>query len=336
MKTKSVILPFEQVRSKNCLVIFASFCLVAVIGAFVPTLNARPLPTEYVSTPGLGLGLSNSGVAAFGGIEGIQINPALLSLQSQYMVSAGYYWPGQGRDFYQFGVLDSKTSSIAAAATYTSFAEEFNAEKDLQNNNEEILDAQVRRRMRLGLAQKFSAFAVGISGQMLEAYRPSEDNPFEYETLKGISINLGLAGGVTQELRYGLSVENLSNKKIKEYAPKQYRAGIAYNVNSDVTAHADYKQRERLEIEAEPLPLAQSLTVPRDEKTIITSFTARVYNVVRLLAAYGWELDERRQEMAGGLVIASDKMTISYLTRRPDLKESTSEQTINLSFEMSF
>ena len=75
------------------------------------------LPAEYESDGGHSLGFGHGGVAAVSGQSSVKANPAMLPLEKHYRVSAGYHWPVFGREYYQAGVVDSVTSSIASLAS---------------------------------------------------------------------------------------------------------------------------------------------------------------------------------------------------------------------------
>lgn len=308
------------------------------------------LPDEYVTTPGLGLALDNSGVAAVNGIEAIQINPALLAIEKQYLVSASYNWPVVGREFYQAGILDSTTSSLAAAATYTGFIEKLN-EDDLQQNfaREDSLDSQAKRRIRLGLAQNMGSVSFGMSGQYLEASElriadaassvaaaenqtsASIDQPAKIVQLRGTALNIGMAAAITPQIFFGAAAENIANKKIALFAPTIYRAGFSYIFSPQASVNLDYKQRQKLEME-----LVELENPKKQEQSATGSLVVKVYDVFRLLAGYTKGLNEDKNSAAAGIALVNQKLSLSYMVRSPDLKKQDQHQAIDLGLNIVF
>src|SRR5690606_30326723 len=112
---------------------------------------------------------NNAGVAALGGISAIRVNPGLLPLEPEYSISAGYYWPVQGRNYYQGGIVDAVTSSkIAAGVSFTGFSDDY--EKDPFER-----DSPINRRVAIGVAHAFKKVSLGISGQYVNGFGLDED-----------------------------------------------------------------------------------------------------------------------------------------------------------------
>src|SRR5262245_51440873 len=95
------------------LIVGRRIAIVTVAAVALACLGAAPvwavdaekrIPAEYESTSALGVAMNNGGYAANDPHAAVRANPALLSLEKQYSVSAGYHWPQSGREFYQASV----------------------------------------------------------------------------------------------------------------------------------------------------------------------------------------------------------------------------------------
>ncbi len=300
------------------------------------------LPDEYESVGDHVLGLGNAGMAAAAGIASVRLNPAMLAMEPVYTVSGGYHWPRNGRDFYQVGILDSKTSSLAAGMSYTGFADTYNSADAAMA---EQLDSPVVRRASVGIAQAFKSLSIGLAGHFVEGVPlTAPTDPL----VKGWGLGLGVASLLTPTIRVGASAENLANAKIAEYAPRTLRAGVAWIFGGgDVTAHLDFRQRDRIRsLEAgfaEPMTFgvndsaaAASEPVLKPEQMVIGSFSARVYDVVRILGAYGQSANsDGRRLLAGGIAIVNNQVSISYGASREDMRDQSAHHAVNLNMSIS-
>ena len=300
----------------------------------------RQIPDEYETTSGHDVGLNDAGYAANDGFSAIRANPALLARSKQYTVSAGYNWPTQGRDFYQAGIVDSKTSPLAAGVSYTGFTDNYVYSRS--GNEASPFDSPVIRRGVLGLAEAFGSLSLGIGGTYVEAHSlsPDAERYGKDETVKGTGLNVGVAGSMSPQLSLGASVENASNEKIKDYAPRTYRAGAAYSFNKQATIFLDFRQRERIAaFEAPPLdldnPAAKSSILDEPERMVIGSFIAQVQNFLRVMASYGQSITDQRRSLAGGLAVVNKNFSLSYTASRPYMSQSGSHQAVTLSLEMA-
>lgn len=297
---------------------------------------ALDIPDEYRTVGGRGTALGHSATVANNGIGSIVLNPAMLAIDKDYQLSLGYHWPTSGREFYQVGVVDGKTSKVAAGVLYTGFRESFDAERFLH----EELDSPIRRRGVLALAMAVGKMSLGINGQYIEGYSFQDSvngllglvdathvyRSQDHEVIRGISAGLAAAVALSPTLRIGASLNNLANRKIVDFAPRTVRAGVAYvaTANGEVTIHADYLHRQRLEL--------------FDNKTTqmaTVSCSILAYDVIRVLAAYGQSLLDERQELSAGLALTSDRMSISYGLRQPLPSTEAMQQSVNLSVIVS-
>lgn len=301
--------------------------------------DSRRIPDEYESVGGHGLGFGNTGAAVLSGASAVRVNPAMLAVEKRYEVHAGYHWPTYGREFYQAGVVDSKTSGVAAGLNYTSSQKK---PEEIWQQGEDPFDTPVRQRVGVGLATLVGKAALGISGQYV-TYTEEEEARFTEK--KGLVLGLGVAGLLTPNLRFGVSGENLTNQKLDKVAPKTYRAGLAYLfTHGDATVHLDYVQRVRVEgFEKNPDPLFYGLTPldaateGGDEQMVFGSFSLRIYDLLRLIGAYGQSLGEgdERRSLAGGLAIVQQKFSLSYNLARPYLAKKETHSNVNLSFSLA-
>lgn len=293
----------------------------------------RRIPDEYESVGGHALGLGNSGVAALGGPSAVRMNPGLLPLEPQYSVSLGYHWPSFGRNFYQGGVVDSVTSSVAAGVMYTGFNDSFKDERWAGER-----DAQTEKRLSLAVAKAFRKVALGLSGQWINGF---ESIGMESEHRKGATFGFGLAGLFTEKIRFGASVENLGNDDVAMIAPQTTRAGIAFlMMGGNFSTHLDYRQRQRIPaIEGAPPQIGSDPSdggFEESEKMLVGSFSARIYDVVRLLGAYGQAISEdARQSVSGGVGLVHERFSLSYDVSRPYLSEKKVHHAVNLNFMMA-
>lgn len=293
----------------------------------------RRIPDEYESVGGHALGLGNSGVAALGGPSAVRMNPGLLPLEPQYSVSLGYHWPTFGRDFYQGGVVDSVTSSVAAGVMYTGFNDTFEGNRWAGER-----DAQTEKRLSLAVAKAFRKVALGLNGQWINGF---EDAGMTSEHRKGATFGFGVAGLFTEKVRFGASVENLGNDNVAMIAPQTSRVGFALlMLGGDFSTHLDYRQRQRIpsiegaapQIGVEP----RDVGFQKSEKMVIGSFSARFYDVLRLLGSYGQAISEdKRQSLSGGVGLVHQNFSLSYDVSRPYLSEKKVHHAVNLNLMMA-
>jgi hypothetical protein len=320
---------------KLTLFFFIAASWVSGGGAAETPLPGR-LPNEFESNGGHGLGFGHGGMAAVSEQSSVRMNPAMLPFERQYRVSGGYHWPTFGRDFYQVGVVDSKTAAMAAGLTYTAGTSKYR-DYTLAGSQEQrelaFYDSPIRHRVALGIAQSFDKFSIGMGGQYVEAPLGLE------ETTKGVTLGAGMAGLLTPLLRFGLSVENLGNAKVREISPTIYRAGLAYTLfGGDMTLHADYHQRQRVLREllvfgaVEPKPDVKNTP----ERMVTGSASVRIQNLIRLMAAYGQSVDGiSRRSLSGGVAVVNQNFSLSYLVSRPFFTDEKVHQAVNAGIEMT-
>ena len=304
---------------------------------FMPTtaLQAISIPDEYRASGGYSIGLSHAAMVADNGVAAVELNPAMIALARDYRVSLGYNWPATGRGFYQVGIVDGKTAKIAAGVLYTGFHEKFDGHGFLHTE----LDSPIKQRGRVALSGMFGKIALGVSGQYVEGYQFTENvhglpaltsdthryGSTAHDKRTGITAGLGAAIALTPTLRLGAAINNLANRKVRDFAPRTIRAGAAWlaTPQGDIAVHLDYHERERVAL------FEQGQHTP--ERLAIASCSVRVYDVVRILAAYGQSLVDKSGEFAAGLTLVNNNISLSYGFRRP-WPRNTITQAVNLGF----
>jgi hypothetical protein len=285
--------------------------------------------------------MNNAGFASNDGASAIRANPALLALQKQYTVTAGYHWPTVGRDYFQAAVVDSQTSPVAAGVSYTGFSNDY--EYFRENRDASPFDSPLIRRGSIGIAQSFGVLALGVGGTYVES-RPTWSDRYRLtqtdKNIRGVGLNLGVAAPLTSDISVGGSVENVSNNKIKDYAPRTIRAGLAYSFTKMVVGFLDFRQRERVsefeaqsKVDLEAPEVEASQLLP--ERMAIASFSAHLQDVLRLVGSYGQSLTDDRRSLAGGLAVVTKNFSLSYTVAQPYMKLSSAHQAVTLSLDMA-
>jgi hypothetical protein len=309
----------------------------------------RRLPDEYEAFGGHSLGMANGGSVATGGLSAVRLNPAMLALEKTYAVSGGWHWPTSGREFYQAGVVDSTTGSVAAGASYTSAMDDYSSQSEA-DEPEAYLDSPIKRRVAFAFAQAFKLVSIGVGGQYVQGRSHADLLTEKGSEVRGTTFSTGVVSLLSPQIRVGLSAENLGNSKIREYAPRTTRAGAAWiGANGDVTAHLDYVRRERVEAyegrvtetslafgavasAADPTQAPDA----RPEEMVIASTSARVQDYLRLMAGVGQSFgSENRRVLGGGVAVVSNKLVLSWTAMRPWMPDDRLHQSVNLSIEVS-
>jgi hypothetical protein len=320
--------------------------LIALCG--IPALYAQQIPNEYESTGGNTLGFANAGSAASGGISAVRANPAMLPFEKQYQMAIGYHWPTAGREFFQAGIVDSQTSSFAAGVSYTGYTDQYKYSNE-SGVNTDNLDSPVVRRGLVGIGKTLSMVSVGLNVQYVEGM-PLTASRDEADRLggrvKGTGVGLGVAALLTPALRIGASTENMSNRRIEQYAPKTYRLGASYILGEgNLVANIDLRQRERVEFFEAPLPvgfgIADGVAAEQSdldpERLVIISGLARVQNFMRVMASYGQSIaNDERRTLAGGVILYQEKFSLAYAASQPYLSQASTQHSLNIGFDLAF
>ena len=312
--------------------------------------GAPAVPEEYESTGGQSLAFGGSVATGLGGASAIRANPALMALEKEYSINGAYHWPTAGRDFYQVGVVDGKTSPIAAGFTYTGAQDNYqglasNARSpDPAAKGPDVVglskDSPVIRRAGLALAIPLGKVYLGAGGSFVEARPPTEALMEDSNaTIKGFTMGFGLAGHLTEALRIGFSAENLANKKVQYAAPSFYRAGASYFMGSIASIHLDYRRREAVAIYE---GRAASFTLEGDggakanalseENFLNASASIKIYDLLRVIVATGQarSAEQSATRLAGGLALVNQSFNFTYQALKPDLATDSVHHALSL------
>lgn len=308
------------------------------------------VPEEYESTGGQSLAFGGSVVSGIAGASAIRANPALLAVEKEYTVNGSYHWPTAGRDYYQLGVVDGKTSSVAAGFTYTGAMDNYQgiSSSKLQQSPSSSpglsKDTPIQRRAGLAFALPLGKLFVGAGASYVEARPPAESLTEEDSAkVKAFTTGFGLAGYLTPALRFGISAENLANRKIQYAAPTFYRAGASYFFGEVASVHLDYRRREAVSLYE---GLAPSFTMASEssansatgaESLLNASASVKVYDLLRLVAATGQTRSEGHSatRIAGGLALVNRKFNFSYQALRPDLTAEAVHHALSLGLDVA-
>lgn len=329
--------------------VFILYLGLSLSGSVLAEDQGQRVPDEFESSGGLGLGLGNSGTASDTGLAAVRNNPAMLALEKQYSVSAGYHWPSVGREFWQAGAVDSKTSRTSAGLLYSTGKDKYVSQaevgEDEANRFKSYYDSPIKFRAAGALAQQFANMAVGLGVGYVEGYQPENEKDLakEPELVKGVVFGFGVAGLLSPALRFSASVENFNNNKLKDLAPKTWRAGVSWNgLYPGLLVNADYRQRdrvlqERLVSRKGELNLAEDgQELSRPEKMVTGSFSMAFQKAFRLLGAYGQDISGTgRKSISGGIALVNQAVSLSYLVGKPYMTDKRIHQAVNLSMQVS-
>ncbi len=297
---------------------FRILVLMALWSQSASFAKAEPqlrLPDEIAAVGGQGTALGHSGTAALSDLGAIRLNPAMLYQQRSYDIGGGYYWPSTGRPFYKAGVIDGVTSQMVAGFEYTGFQD---APKARTADSE--LDSPVQKRVSVALAIPSQVFSLGLALHYVESQDPASD-PSQVRELKGIALGAGLVAFVTESVRFGASVQNFNNRRIRNVAPTTYRAGLSWADRSGtIIVSGDLAQRDRsfpLELPRTPedLSLVQDLGsyYEKPERMGYVGIQAKTFNMMKIFAAYGHTVQgPERTSASGGIGVFQKSFSFAY------------------------
>ena len=305
------------------------------------------VPEEFENTGGHSLAFGGSVASAIGGMSAIRSNPALLALEKEYSVNGSYHWPVAGRDFYQLGIIDGKTSPLAAGVIYTSALDQYQglASKPLDEGLFSLSkDTPIVRRASMALAIPLGRMYMGFTSSYIEA-RPPEEVFLDsnVKNAKGFTIGFGAAAHLTPSIRVGISAENLANKKMAYSAPTFYRAGASYFAGDIASVHLDYRRRQSVPLyEGKTPDIAltddgANKSSIGDETFINVSSSIKVYDLLRLVLASGQTKsgDTLRTRMAGGLSLINRNFNFSYQVLKFDVSSELMQHSLALGFDVA-
>jgi hypothetical protein len=121
-----------------------------------------------------------------------------------------------------------------------------------------------------------------------------------------------------------------------------YRGSIAYLINPFININLDYRDRERTFQETsqaktlDPFQPSEQLATVESEKMFIPSAMITVYDVIKLFGGYGYGIDQfKRRNLSGGISLANDKFTISYLVAKPYLADSKLQHAMSFGIDIA-
>lgn len=326
------------------------FTAVMMVGVSWPVLavtqsNTGPkLPEEYLSTGEHATAFANGGSLSSTGYSAVRANPAMLANEKQYTLGGGYHWPVAGREYYQAGIVDSKTSKMAAGVNYSSALDDYEGPWN-KDGSVRAGESPVRRRIGIGLAQNLKNFSLGAAGQFVEAADPAKSFDDGANRIKGFTFGVGMIAGITTNVRFGLSVENLANKKVAFAAPTIYRGGLAWGAAKDVMLYLDYRRREAVETFEAPPPALSIVDLESDtstgslssEQSLLGGASVKVFDLLRLSAGAGGSSSggQATSTVAGGLALVNKSFSFAYAVQRPDLKFAGVHHSVSLGLDMA-
>jgi hypothetical protein len=309
--------------------------------------SSKTLPEEYLSTGEQATALANGGSLSSGGYSAVRANPAMLAADKQYTMGGGYHWPTKGRDYFQAGIVDAKTASVAMGLSYTSALNDYQGSWD-KDGRVMLGDSPVKRRINLAAAHPFNTFSLGVSGGFVEASDPAVTFSQDTDRVRGVVFGAGLVAGLTPTLKVGFSAENLANKKIAFAAPTIYRGGLVWGAAKDFSVFVDLRSREKITaLESSPPNMglfSQGSTSQNDvglENSASVGGLVRVYDLLRLSLATGVSKQENGIESdvvttaAGGVALVNKSMTFAYGGQRTDLRSSLIHHSLSLSVNVA-
>jgi len=300
----------------------------------------RIVPEEYETSGTSSVAASHGGVASATGVTAVRQNPALIGVSKEYSLEGGFHWPVGGREFFQAGVVDAKTSPMAAGVSYTSFIADYKATPE----ESFWFDSPLKRRFAAAASYPIAGLMLGVGGQYVEGILQSYDDGY-VETKKGWTMGAGVSANPTPSIRIAASSENMANKKVQEFAPTIYRIGGQYSFSNSFAVNLDYRRRQRVSrFEGQPIGFfaAGETEAPKlaPEQMMIGSAVAKVHENVSFVLGYGEALRdadfEKRKVVSGGIVIAGKNASLSYSASRPQMQESpAAHQAVQLNLNVA-
>jgi len=315
--------------------------------------NSGPVvPEEYESTGGHSLAFGGSVATAIGGVSAIRCNPALLAIEKEYSVNGSYNWPTAGRDFYQLGVVDGKTSPIAAGFSYTGVMDNyqgvFSGSTSAGQSGEQVQpmskDSPVLKRANLALAMPVGRMYFGAGASYVEANSPDQiGQDSSASKIKGFTMGMGAVAHLSPAFRVGVSAENLANKKVSYVAPTFYRGGASYFLGDVASFHLDYRSRDAVTIYEGSAPefsiegQGNKGESVKSESLINASTSIKMYDLLRLVVSSGRSTSESgaSTRIAGGLSLINQKFNFSYQILKLDVKDDAIHHAMALGFDVT-
>lgn len=314
-------------------VILHSFFIFS--SAFMCLNLVAQTPEEIDLASGLGIAYSGGGVTSISGLHSIKLNPAALSDQKLYIGSASYHWPSFGREYYQVGFIDAKTSKLTAAVQYTGFIEKYSLE--LKNNlgiendsQNSVYDTPIKNRVHFALGHTLSnKFLLGMSANYVKA----SDTSLKLSNGKSSSISFG--GGFiakyTKKLNIAGSAENLFNNVSTSQPSRTFRVGANYDYSTSLSLGFEYKNRKRSEYDIE--------SEHSSEHTGIAIAKLKLRDYLSVIGSYAKGFADSKVDhsiISGGVTFQTKTLRIGYLLSAPNKSSDQAHHALNvqLGFQM--
>lgn len=286
--------------------------------------NSPAIPDEVELSSGLGIAYGPGGSIASPGIHSIKTNPAQLGFQKNYFSGASYHWPTAGRNYYNVGFVDAKTSKVTAGVQYTGFLEK----KYTDELPDGAYDSLTKDRIIVGLGTLLSdKFSLGINAVYTRNHvRNTVDN-----NLKKKAIAFG--GGFVMKPQNNVSIvgsaQNIFNQSADLVNPKTYTFGASYVYKDIVQLGLEYKNRKRMQFE-------QNFE-KRSEQLLIGSAEIPFRQYLNIIGSYTYELKkqvERRTLISGGIEFRSKNLGLGYMISTKSLNRDVAHHAVNLDLKL--
>lgn len=318
---------------------FILFILIPTISFADQPLSAisgSSVPEEYEITGAQSHGLGDAGIVAGPSLDSVRLNPGMLAAEKDYKIAGGYIWPVVGRNFYHFGIMDSKSSEISAGVQYTGFTERFGETKSWDG-----LDSPILKRLAFAGAGQFGKIALGAGGQYIEGVVLDEDG-VSNRVIQGWTLGTGFVLPLGDTFRIGASAENLGSRNLGNFAPTIYRAGASFLlVGGNANINLDLRQRSVVSAlgASEALLTADSsadslkMSDQESERMAIISGSSVIYDLLRLSVGYGRNIGgDSREQVSAGFSFVNEKATFSYSMMKPQRNSPTWSQAVSAAF----
>ena len=292
--------------------LFTKILLIALGLGLAKKGFSEAFPDELITPQGKGLGFYGSGVAGVRDLSNIEVNPALLSLEKNYIITGGYSSPATGQDFYDVGIVDSFTSDFALAASYRGYED-----KDPSELEAGDVLLPVERRMALAIARTYGDIAIGLNLNYTQANLPEGIDIVETGIFTG---GMGLSGLINPNLRWGLSANRVVNHGYSETDPTTYRAGLSYQAHERVLVLLDYSLREKVDFYQGDLE-----GETEDENRVHLGSVITLGQGMKVFNSIGYGLTNGKKiSGAAGLAVAGKNWEFAVGGSRPDFSENRS------------
>ena len=283
---------------------------------------------ELETSGGESNAFGGTGASIVSGIAAVRINPAGLTNGRVYSLDVGYHRPAVGGDFYQIGIVDNKTSGIAAGFSYIGFKD------GVETRLNEGADTPATKRFYLGFALKLNEiFSVGVGANYTGAVQRivNQDTSISFEKQRSITaLNVGALLELGA-LKLGLSAENVFKKgsRLEEINPLFYRFGSSYTFGENdlvLEVNLDYRGREAI---------SKVEGMDKPEHIVFAGVSLVSFEIIKLMASYGQQVGEDRSLLGYGLSLMKNNSYVSASCLYPYFnKDKDKHFSLSLSYSV--